>query len=192
MPRGLLLDRVWDSADEPSRLRRSGHSGMRPPADRCSTAAANPRHVPGCSSLPPMRCPFAGQVRLLRDADAPALRMDNALEEVMSIRARVEDSLLLWNSGRLEGAFLNALIAVAGTARRRYPKRGPGEDREAFVGFLKSAHSVRISVEYRGECLPVEFIFYKWIRCELVHEGELPVDIEFLPDSEPGSFTVRA
>jgi hypothetical protein len=39
----------------------------------------------------------------------------------MSIRARVEDALFLWDKGRLEGAFLNALIAVAATARRIYP-----------------------------------------------------------------------
>ena len=105
----------------------------------------------------------------------------------MSIRARVEDSLLLWNSGRLEGAFLNALVAVAATSRRRFPDRKAVGDREAFVRFLKAAHTVRISVEYRNECLPVEQIFYKWFRCQLVHEGGLPVDIEFMPGPKPGT-----
>ena len=83
----------------------------------------------------------------------------------MSIRARVEDSLLLWKGGRLEGAFFNALVAVAATARRRFPDRKDVSDREAFIRFLESAHTVRISVEYRGECLPIEQIFYKWFRC---------------------------
>jgi hypothetical protein len=110
----------------------------------------------------------------------------------MSVRTRVEDALLLWQNGRKEGAFLNALIAVAATSRRRFPNRKAVADRDAFVEFLEKAHRVRISVEYRGECLPVEQVFYKWIRCQLVHEGGLPVDIQFMPDSVPGVLSVRA
>ena len=48
----------------------------------------------------------------------------------MSIYTHVEDAILLWKDGRLEGAFLNALVAVAATARRRYSghnrEKGPG------------------------------------------------------------------
>lgn len=110
----------------------------------------------------------------------------------MSIPVRVEDALLLWKHDRLEGAFLNALIAVAATSRRQFPDHKTVSDREAFERFLASAHRVRLSVEYRGECYPVEHIFYKWFRCELVHEGGLPIDIEFMPDSEPGTLSVRA
>lgn len=110
----------------------------------------------------------------------------------MSIRARIEDAILLWENGRKHGAFLNTLVAVAGTSRRRFPDRKAVGDRDAFVRFLESAHSVRISVEYRGECLPVEQIFYKWVRCQLVHEGGLPVDIEFMPEAVPGTVSVRA
>ena len=110
----------------------------------------------------------------------------------MGIRARIDDSLLLWEAGRVEGAFLNALVAVAATARRRFPDRIAIGDRDAFVQFLESAHTARISVEYRGKCLPVEQIFYKWFRCQLVHEGSLPVDIEFMDDSMPGTVSVRA
>jgi hypothetical protein len=110
----------------------------------------------------------------------------------MSIRARVEDSLLLWENGRLEGAFLNVLVAVAASSRRRFPDRKTVGDRESFLRFLEGAHSVRLSVEYRGECLPVEEIFYKWFRCQLVHEGGLPGDITFMTDSEPNAFSVRA
>lgn len=110
----------------------------------------------------------------------------------MSIRARVEDALLLWQNARKEGAFLNALIALAATSRLRFTDRKAVSDREAFVRFLENAHTVRISVEYRGECLPVEQVFYKWIRCQLVHEGGLPVDIQFMSDSAPGTLSVRA
>lgn len=94
--------------------------------------------------------------------------------------------MLLWQHGRKEGAFLNVLIAVAATSRRRFPDRKAVGDRDAFVRILEGAHTVRISVEYRGECLLVEQVFYKWVRCQLVHEGGLPVDIKFMPDSVPG------
>jgi hypothetical protein len=110
----------------------------------------------------------------------------------MSIRTRVEDALLLWERGRLEGAFLNALVAAAATSRRRFSDRNAVGDGQALKRFLESAHTVKMSVEYRGECQPIEHIMYKWLRCQLIHQGELPVDIEFMTDSEPGTFAVRA
>jgi hypothetical protein len=110
----------------------------------------------------------------------------------MSIRARIEDALFLWEHDRLEGAFLSALAAVAASARRQFPNRKVVGDRESFERFLIDAHSVRISVEFRGECHPVEHIFYKWLRCELVHEGGIPVDIQFMQDAKLESMSVRA
>jgi hypothetical protein len=105
------------------------------------------------------------------------------------IRNRVEDAKLLWASGRHEGAFLVALIAVAATARRRYPAL---RDRERFEAFLFDCHAVRMTIEYRGKLHSIERILYKWLRCELVHEGTLPIDIQLMPESEPGSMSVRA
>jgi hypothetical protein len=64
----------------------------------------------------------------------------------MSLRERVEDAMLLSENGRRDGAFLVALIAVAATARRRFPARTLVGDREAFAGFVQFAHSVRLSV----------------------------------------------
>jgi hypothetical protein len=102
---------------------------------------------------------------------------------------RIDDALLLWKRGRTEGAFLSALVATAATARLRYPQLN---DREGFEGFLRDSHTVRLSVEYQGVCHPIEHILYKWLRCELVHEGGLPVDIEVCNDDEPGVMSVRA
>ena len=107
----------------------------------------------------------------------------------MSLRARIQDAVMLWENGRREGAFLSALIAVAATSRRRYLDRQAVRDREAFERFLTDAISVRLSVEYRGECHAIEHVLYKWLRCELVHEGGLPVNIEFLADD---GLSVRA
>jgi len=98
----------------------------------------------------------------------------------MSIRNRVEDAQLLWRSGRLEGAFLSALVAVAATSRRKFPK--PIKDKDAFEHFLNQGWFARLSVEYRNEAHPIYHIFYVWFRCELIHEGTLPFDIEILQD----------
>src|SRR5205085_11978480 len=110
----------------------------------------------------------------------------------MSIRTRVEDAIFLWEHGRLEGGFLSVLVAVAASARRQFPDRKAVGDRESFERFLSNAHTVRISIEYRGECHPIEHIFYKWLRCELVHEGSIPIDIQFMSGEKPGVLSVRA
>ena len=105
------------------------------------------------------------------------------------IHSRINDAALLWKSGHQEGALLIVLIAVAATARTRYPQM---KDRERFEQFLRDSHSVRLSVEYRGECHSVEHIFYKWLRCQLVHEGDLPVDVQFVSEAAEGSMSLRA
>lgn len=107
------------------------------------------------------------------------------------IRDRIDDALLLWQHDRREGAFLSVLVAVAVTARLRFPDPSVG-DRQAFERFLYAAHSVRLSVEYRGACHPVEHVFYKWLRCELVHEAGVPLDIVFVPTERRGELSVRA
>lgn len=110
----------------------------------------------------------------------------------MSISSRIDDALFLWDNGRLEGAFLSALAAVAATSRRQFPDRKLVKDGEAFELFLAGTSSIRITVEYRGEFHSVEHVLYKWFRCELVHEGGIPVDIQFMPDTQPGARTIRA
>lgn len=105
------------------------------------------------------------------------------------LHKRVDDALFLWNNGRHDSAFLIALVAVAATARLRYPNM---KDREGFEQFLRDTHLRIRGVEFRGECQPLEHIFYKWLRCQLVHEGSLPVDIHFMPESESGWMSIRA
>jgi len=101
----------------------------------------------------------------------------------MSIRKRVEDALLLYQNGRHEGAFLTALVAVAATARREDPDRKMA-DRECFEAFLDKRRRGILQVEFRGELHTIPHIFYKWFRCELVHEGGLPIDVEFIESEE--------
>lgn len=93
---------------------------------------------------------------------------------------RVGDAIFLWQKNRYEGALLSALIAIAGTARARYGEKLG--DREAFERFLREAYpnDKEHLVTFRGKSFPIQTIFYKWLRNELVHSGSLPVDISFM------------
>jgi len=107
----------------------------------------------------------------------------------MSIRARIDDTKILWKEGRHEGALLSVLIAIAATSKRRYSKLGDGE---AFRKFVQDEFetifgiSVKDSfnVDFRGTSLPLENLLYKFVRCELAHEAALPADVVFEPTQE--------
>ena len=101
----------------------------------------------------------------------------------MSIRKRIEDALFLYKNGHYEGAFLNALVAVAATARREDPDRKM-KDGDCFEAFLNKRRRNVLEVEFHGELHTIPHIFYKWFRCELVHEGGLPIDVEFIESDE--------
>lgn len=113
-----------------------------------------------------------------------------SLDPMDDVQERAADARLLWEAGRREGAFLMALVAVAARARRDYPR--PTRDHAAFERFIRSRFRPRISAEFRGQLYPLERIFYKWMRNELVHEGGLPVDVRFKDDAEPGELSLRA
>jgi hypothetical protein len=109
----------------------------------------------------------------------------------VSIADRLADADLLWREGHREGALLSVLVAVSATARRTFPD--VAGDRDAFVKFMKTTHGWTMSVEHRGEQVDMDLLFYKWLRCELVHVGELPTDIR-IDDafSDPTACSVRA
>lgn len=110
----------------------------------------------------------------------------------MSIRRRVEDAMFLQGNGRFEGALLVALVAAAATARKEQPDRNVN-DRECFEMFLGKGHARHIGgVEFRGEIHSIPHLFYKWLRCELVHEGGIPLDIEFVGNLENRQLGIRA
>lgn len=111
------------------------------------------------------------------------------LNLMTGIEKRIDDASFLWKHDRRESAFLLVLIAVASVSKLRYPNL---KDGEAFRAVLKDFKSSGVrGVEYRGKLEPIEQIFYRWVRCQLVHEGELPVDLKFQED-EKGSMSVGA
>lgn len=96
-----------------------------------------------------------------------------------AIEERLRDARFLWESGRLESGLLLALVAVAARSRINFPDL---KDREAFESTMRAALSMNLSAEFRGEMLAIERIFYKWLRCELVHAGGLPDDVKIDPE----------
>jgi hypothetical protein len=120
-------------------------------------------------------------------ASTTALRA--AYNTCMSIAQRLEDAEFLWESGRFEGAFLSALVAFAATARRLRPS--PIPDSKAFQDLFKEQFGNESTVRFRGEMVSLGLLFYKWLRCELVHEGGLPMGIEIDASDTESLFSLK-
>ena len=103
----------------------------------------------------------------------------------MSVRTRLEDAELLAENGRGEGAFFSVLIAFAATARKRYPK--PLPDSEAFerlfndeqqtIFAMEKPFRINLAFPFRGNKIILGKFLYKYVRCELTHESQLPQDV---------------
>lgn len=95
----------------------------------------------------------------------------------MSVRERLEDARVLAANGRLEGAFVQVLIAAAATSRERYT-RDEWDDADSFKNFIYDELGVmldgakyEVKFPFRGKHTPLEDILYEHLRCQLVHEG---------------------
>jgi len=123
--------------------------------------------------------------------------MDNSDNLLFGVQARVEDAGVLADNGRYEGAMLMLLIAVASTSRKRYPRCTPSKknpkqkmsDREAFTTFLRDEIWRLVKehsdfVVYRGKQQSIEEFLYEYLRCQLVHEGRIPIDLYPMRDSD--------
>ena len=103
------------------------------------------------------------------------------------IRDRIEDALILWGKGRIEGSFISVLIAVAATAQKRYP-RNKYKDNRLYKRFLldemrsiTNGPQYNVKFYYNGQYnVPLIDIIYNILRCELIHEGTVPNTIQFI------------
>jgi len=82
--------------------------------------------------------------------------------------------------GHIFGAMTLALVAFAATGRKRYP-HPQYRDGDSFCKFGQETLPPFV-MSFKGELLPLEHILYKLYRCELVHEADLPDDVEFVDD----------
>ena len=128
---------------------------------------------------------------LLRDRYWPGEPTER--KQTMSISDRLADSRLLYSQGRRDGALLSVLVAVAATSRRRYPQ--PVKDGDAFSQFIAdemlvvtggAIENVNVKVpgadpeKYQDQMMPLGVCLYKFVRCQLAHEGTMPNSVEFI------------
>lgn len=106
----------------------------------------------------------------------------------MTVRERLEDSALLWQQGRKQGAWIQVLIAAAATSRLRFPTM---KDGEAFKAFIREVTPTivepsnppvpgGVNVIFNGNTtkpLPLDNVLYKHLRCNLLHEAVMPSDV---------------
>ena len=113
----------------------------------------------------------------------------------MSIRQRLDDVKFLYTHGRKDGAFLSLMTAVSATSRKRYPKEGGKNDRDAFTSYLRDELIVitsgAVTKEFKNYIptadtgyypdmlVPFEDILYEYVRCNLSHEATLAREVEF-------------
>lgn len=127
----------------------------------------------------------------------------------MTIREQVQDASFLAQHGRYIGALTTLMLAIAASSRRTFPKgrkslkepKKEMSDQEAFTLFLggrirkilfgdfggPDEGTSGISVGFRGKNHDMALVLYKYYRCELVHDGELPEDVEFTVPSQPAA-----
>lgn len=182
--------RVWPGAQPYSwRGRGSPRSGsLRPVAGSPSGARARSATVrlgpcargetrPGDLTRSPRRAEVRGSAPLW-------------LGRVMwDVRECAADARMLWAAGRREGAFVLALIAVSAAARH---ESNQGGDKARFEAYLQARFPMRFSAEYQGQQMSLETILYKLLRCSLVHEASLPVDVGFMEGLPEGQLSIRA
>jgi hypothetical protein len=100
----------------------------------------------------------------------------------MATADRIADARFLWGRRRRVSALPLACVVVAARARRQFSDAGDGEGFRRLIG---ESLPVTLSAEYRGRQELVQHLLYKWIRCELIHTGAAPLDIEI--DDQLGS-----
>lgn len=105
----------------------------------------------------------------------------------IGIAGRLREAQLLFSNDLKEGALTQLLIAVAGSARKRYP-RDKYTDRKSFTAFLKDEMSngrfwgpklcLLVKMPCGGKSLWLEEILYEVLRCNLLHEAMLPATVK--------------
>ena len=124
----------------------------------------------------------------------------------MSIKSQLDDALFLKASGRYLGAFTVLMLAVAASSRLTFPQgtssrvdpKKPMGDGEAFRLFLggrirkmlmgldrgPDEGTAGVDVPVNGKVHDLAYIFYKYYRNGLIHESELPNEVEFVPSQQ--------
>lgn len=109
----------------------------------------------------------------------------------MAISARVQEALIKIQEHDVDNAIIQLSIAVDATAKKMYPRQKNWQriksflmEKRAFIwwsllnGVPNSNGEFCLSFTNKGY-VSIEEIIYKYIRCSIIHEGELPTSITF-------------
>ncbi|WP_312095496.1 hypothetical protein [Aminipila sp.] len=109
----------------------------------------------------------------------------------MAVSERVQEALIKLEEQDFDNALIQLSIAVDGTARKMYPNlknahriKSFMKAKRAFIwwtllnGLPDSDTEFCLSFSDKGY-VSIEDIMYKYIRCSLLHEGEMPPNITF-------------
>lgn len=115
------------------------------------------------------------------------------------IKKRIHEASVAFNQGYKESALISLLIAMAATARKRYPKAQYG-DQAAFTKFIQDemlrgnflgpSLEVCLSLVWMGNPTPLEKIIYD-VRCNMVHEAGLHPQVVYDFNQDPHNFVLR-
>jgi hypothetical protein len=109
----------------------------------------------------------------------------------MPIADRVMECINKYNANDLDNALIQICIALAGTAKKEYPKiKGDGK---RFKEFVKANHDIitffmfntNMFVNCQFGKYTIEQFMYKVLRCPLLHEGKVHEMIKFVEPSQP-------
>ena len=120
----------------------------------------------------------------------------------MGVARRIRESVEKLSSGDAEGALIPVCIALDATAGKTYPSLSSSGRFKAFIrenvalnttagfggctigGISLAFNHPKIKLDRHG-CCPFEDILYQ-VRCSLLHEGEIPINITFGPEPRLG------
>lgn len=88
----------------------------------------------------------------------------------MTIRKRYDEARRLMALGEWEASLVIALVATAGAASNRSKRLGEDKgDKQKFVEYIRGLVSIHFTGI--GKDISGEEILYKYLRCELIHDG---------------------
>lgn len=109
----------------------------------------------------------------------------------MAVSDRVQEALIKLEEHDVDNALIQLSIAVDATAKKMCPKLKNAQRIKSFLkakrafiwwslfnGVPNSDGEFHLSFADKGY-VSIEDIMYKYIRCSLLHEGEVPVNISF-------------
>jgi hypothetical protein len=119
----------------------------------------------------------------------------------MAIRDRIKEAIDKLSSNDPTNALIQVSMAIDGTAKKKYPRKKTSirckkflENNRGFIsrvafGKLEIQGPMLFQIQTAGDysaTKTLEEVLYHLVRCSLLHEGELPNEVEIIPEKSIG------